>query len=133
MKSANRQKTDKRKPPKTAFKKGQSGNSTGRPKLPPEIKAIRQGSKEQIIEAYGKYSTIPRADLDKYPPRNLIEEGVRKTLLNFADEGDTIPITRLWDQVHGKATESIQLSGRVEMDSKFAALVDGILLKRRTR
>jgi hypothetical protein len=120
MTPANRKNTGK-KPRPTAFKKGQSGNPEGRPKLSPEIKAIRQGSKEQIIEAYGKYSTISRADLEKYPPRNLIEEGVRKTLLNFADEGDTIPITRLWDQVHGKATESIQLSGKVEIDNEALA------------
>jgi hypothetical protein len=132
MKAANSKKTAK-KPPGIPFKKGKSGNPEGRPKLPPEIKAIRQGSKEQIIEAYGKYSHIARADLDKYPPLNLIEEGVRNTLINFASEGETQAITKLWDQVHGKATESIQLSGRVEMDSKFAALVDEILLKRRTR
>lgn len=32
MKSANTQKTQKRKPPKTAWKEGQSGNPSGRPK-----------------------------------------------------------------------------------------------------
>ena len=43
--SANRQKTD-RKAPKTAFKKGQSGNPSGRPKLKPEEKDALQAIRD---------------------------------------------------------------------------------------
>lgn len=38
--SANRPKTDKRKAPKSAFKPGQSGNPSGRPKEDPVIRAM---------------------------------------------------------------------------------------------
>lgn len=47
--SANRQKTDKKKAPRTAWKPGHSGNPSGRPKLPAEIKALKDASLQQAV------------------------------------------------------------------------------------
>lgn len=51
--SQNRQASDapKRKAPKTAFVKGQSGNPGGRPKLPEEIKHVRVLAREHTVDA----------------------------------------------------------------------------------
>ena len=52
--SANRQKTDKRKAPRTAFKPGQSGNPRGRPKKNPEVveilKAASSDAAKKLVE-----------------------------------------------------------------------------------
>jgi hypothetical protein len=51
--SQNRQTSDapKRKAPKTAFVKGQSGNPGGRPKLPEEIRHVRVLAREYTMQA----------------------------------------------------------------------------------
>lgn len=47
--SDNRQKTDKKKAPHTAWKPGHSGNPGGRPKLPAEIKALKDASLQRAV------------------------------------------------------------------------------------
>ncbi|HOF32258.1 MAG TPA: DUF5681 domain-containing protein [Burkholderiaceae bacterium] len=49
--SENRQETDKRKAPKTAFKKGVSGNPGGRPKKTPEQFELESACKMKAAEA----------------------------------------------------------------------------------
>jgi len=51
--SVNRQKTGKRKAPRTAFKPGQSGNPAGRPKVAEEFRArARSAVDEHVLSAW---------------------------------------------------------------------------------
>lgn len=61
-KSANRPKSEKRKPPRTAWKKGQSGNPTGRPKDGESwsgvIKDVANMTAEEILNLIGKENDL---------------------------------------------------------------------------
>lgn len=122
--SANSRKTAVKNPipNNKPFKKGESGNPTGRPKLPPEINAIRTGSKPQIIDAYGRLATMSVGDAYLYEPKNLIEAGIKTCLVNFGESGETGEISKLWDQVHGKPTESMNVTAETvsEIIVRFA-------------
>lgn len=112
----------KAKPRGKPINKGQVLNPTGRPKLPPEINAIRTGSKPQIIDAYGRLATMSVGDAYLYEPKNLIEAGIKTCLVNFGKSGETGEISKLWDQVHGKPTESVNVTAETvsEIIVRFA-------------
>jgi hypothetical protein len=59
--SANRTKTGKKAPP-TAFKPGQSGNPSGRPKLPEDVKHVRELAREYTQEAVDALVTVLRGE-----------------------------------------------------------------------
>jgi hypothetical protein len=59
-KSGNRQGTEKRAAPSTAFKPGQSGNPSGRPKKTPEEFALEAACEESAPEALNTVLSIMR-------------------------------------------------------------------------
>ena len=96
-------------------KKGEpSRNPSGRPKLPEEIRAMKESSIEQLIVSYHKFAFTDLKELSSNPPVNLIEQGVRQTLSNFANSGEVDHIARLWDRVLGKPMESIDVTSKGE-------------------
>jgi len=96
-------------------KKGEpSRNPSGRPKLPEEIRAMKESSIEQLIVSYHKFAFTDLKELSSNPPVNLIEQGVRQTIANFANSGEVDHIARLWDRVLGKPMESIDVTSKGE-------------------
>ena len=91
-------------------KKGEVRNPTGRPKLPEEIRAMKEASTEQLISSYHKFAFTDLKEINFNPPVNLIEQGVRQTMMNFANSGEVDHISTLWDRVLGKPMESIDLT-----------------------
>ena len=92
------------------IQKGQVLNPTGRPKLPEEIRAMKEASTEQLISSYHKFAFTDLKEINSNPPVNLIEQGVRQTMMNFANSGEVDHISKLWDRVLGKPMESIDLT-----------------------
>lgn len=92
--SANRQQTDKpkRKAPKTAFKKGVSGNASGRPKRTPEEFALVQACKDKtpaalkVIESIMNNGENERNRLAA--AQSIIERGYGKPLQPLEHSGD---------------------------------------------
>lgn len=96
-------------------KKGEpSRNPYGRPKLPEEVRAMKEASIEQLIVSYHKFAFTDLKELSTNPPVNLIEQGVRQTIANFANTGEVDHIARLWDRVLGKPMESIDVTSKGE-------------------
>lgn len=95
-------------------KKGEVRNPTGRPKLPEEIRAMKEASTEQLISSYHKFAFTDLKEINSNPPVNLIEQGVRQTMMNFANSGEVDHISKLWDRVLGKPMESIDLTTKGE-------------------
>jgi hypothetical protein len=96
-------------------KKGEpSRNPTGRPKLPEEIRAMKEASIEQLISSYHKFAFTNLKELNSNLPVNLIEQGVRQTLSNFANSGEVDHISKIWDRVLGKPLESIDVTSKGE-------------------
>lgn len=96
-------------------KKGEpSRNPYGRPKLPEEVRAMKEASIEQLIVSYHKFAFTDLKELSSNPPVNLIEQGVRQTIANFANSGEVDHIARLWDRVLGKPMESIDVTSKGE-------------------
>jgi hypothetical protein len=96
------------------IKKGEIRNPTGRPKLPEEIRAMKEASIEQLISSYHKFAFTNLKELNSNPPVNLIEQGVRQTLSNFANSGEVDHISKIWDRVLGKPLESIDVTSKGE-------------------
>ena len=96
------------------IKKGEVRNPTGRPKLPEEIRAMKEASIEQLILSYHKFAFTNLKELNSNPPVNLIEQGVRQTLSNFANSGEVDHISKIWDRVLGKPLESIDVTSKGE-------------------
>ena len=94
------------------IQKGQVLNPTGRPKLPQEVRAMKEASIEQLIVSYHKFAFTDLKELSTNPPVNLIEQGVRQTIANFANSGEVDHIAKLWDRVLGKPLESPIVTGK---------------------
>ena len=95
-------------------KKGEVRNPTGRPKLPEEVRAMKEASTQQLIESYHKFAFADIQEITRVQPDNLIEMGVKQTLSNFANSGEVDHISKLWDRVLGKPLESIDVTSRGE-------------------
>ena len=95
-------------------KKGEVRNPNGRPKLPEEVRAMKEASIQQLIVSYHKFAFTDIANIKDNPPENLIEQGVRQTIANFANSGEVDHISRLWDRVLGKPLESIDVTSKGE-------------------
>jgi hypothetical protein len=107
-------KDDKRLKNLVPIKKGEIRNPTGRPKLPEDILQMKRASTEQLISAYHKFAFTEIKELNNEKPINLIEQGVRQTISNFANTGEITDISKLWDRVLGKPMESIDITSKGE-------------------
>lgn len=100
------------KPPvETRFKKGQSGNPGGKPKLAPELRAIKNYHADEIKKIICKYFQMPWAQvLEAVQDTTLptIELVFASTLNKAILEGDSSRVVHLLDRVVGKVKESPQ-------------------------
>ena len=96
------------------IQKGQVLNPTGRPKLPEEVRAMKEASIEQLIVSYHKFAFTDIKEIKNNAPVNLIEQGVLQTISNFANSGEVDHISKIWDRVLGKPLESIDVTSKGE-------------------
>jgi hypothetical protein len=75
---------------------------------------MKRASTEQLISAYYKFAFTEIKELNNEKPNNLIEQGVRQTISNFANTGEIADISKLWDRVLGKPLESIDITSKGE-------------------
>ena len=75
---------------------------------------MKEASTEQLISSYHKFAFTDLKEINSNPPVNLIEQGVRQTMMNFANSGEVDHISKLWDRVLGKPLESIDVTSKGE-------------------
>lgn len=115
--------TDKKK---RGCKPGQVHAGTFRPgnkiaaasALPPEMKAVRNSTREELYTTFSKYMRLTRIEADKIDrdTLSLLELGVLKSLDEFSNGGDYNTIKYPLDQIIGRAKESIDV-GLAENDT----------------
>lgn len=96
---------------KGGFAKGFSGNPLGRPKLPPEIKAVRDAVKEDLIKSVGWISKLTTEEAKRIDKNKLtlLESGVLKCFRDFSKYGYSDYPHGIMDQTIGKAVETLDI------------------------
>lgn len=90
------------------FKKGQSGNPSGRPKLPRELQGIRELTADEIKRIITKYGDMTKADLAIEIASNSISV-LHLSIANIlykATEGDVAKLSFLLDRSIGRSKDS---------------------------
>lgn len=92
------------------FEKGKSGNPSGRPKLPEDIKAARVMAYEDMIRAVIGIRAMKPDEV-----KTVVEEGTcnmgERAIIKAYVENDTRAIQGYEDRLFGKAKETIELTG----------------------
>jgi hypothetical protein len=97
----------KQEAPAHAWKPGQSGNPSGRPKLPAELREVKRTTYEEFLTALHKYGHMTRYELVKEIERvdATMFEVMFANVVYKAAEGDKDARTVLLDRLWGKPKE----------------------------
>ena len=100
-------------PPKdTRFKPGVSGNKGGRPKLPPELKAFKEISSEEVKRLFAKYARASKEELkEALQAENTpcIELVIASGLARAIKDGDYSKLNFILDRTIGKVAEKTSI------------------------
>ena len=93
------------------WKKGQSGNPKGRPKLPDEIKEARRISVEKIIEMFSKYLLMTEAEFKKVDRTNLtlLEVWFLKNIDTAMQECNHTVFDKILDRIIGRSFMGVKI------------------------
>lgn len=108
--------------PKYNFKPGQSGNPNGRPKLPPELKAVKALTADEINRMISKYTRMSKAELREAiesPDTPALELMIASGIANGIKTGDYSKIAFLLDRTIGKVKDSHEIINRSEKDAEL--------------
>lgn len=97
---------------KTQWKKGQSGNPSGQPKLPEDIKAARKLTTIEFERAVNKYLYQDKAAITKAaadPSTPVIELLITSILHKAVVLGDEKRLAFLLDRIIGKVKERMEI------------------------
>ena len=133
--SANRQKTDrqKRKAPRSAFKPGQSGNPTGRPKTGQSwgeiAKEIGDQYPEEVVQIFGSNTVMGRA-FATFPKGVQIKYSVfYRVIIALMNEPTPGLLKELLDRIEGKVTDPIDLTSKGEKIENVNEVYASIIAK----
>jgi len=89
----------------TRFRPGMSGNPTGRPPLPENLRAINALTGVEVRLVIAKYARMNRTELEaiiQSPETPILEVSIAATFIQAARTGDCARITLLLDRTVGR-------------------------------
>lgn len=108
--------SEKPKPPMSPnlkpFLPGQSGNPSGRPKVDPEIKKLRDLTKEQFKEIAEFIIQGDATTLREYKTRpgvTVLQQWIASVAITAIQRGDMASLDKLLDRLIGKVKEQVDL------------------------
>lgn len=107
----------KGKAPKNAFKKGKSGNPSGRPKTPPDILEIRKMNNAEVTRMLNKFSNCTRKELEQMqsdPNTMALDLIIIKIMLEGMRSGSLSHLNFVLERMVGKTPDKIEHSGQLE-------------------
>ncbi len=93
------------------FKKGQSGNPGGRPKLPEDIKQARRLNQLEVSRVFNRFVNMPLEELKlalNDPDTKSLELMIGKVMINCMKDGDYARFNFILDRMVGKVTEKVE-------------------------
>ena len=105
-------------PEHSRFKPGQSGNISGRPKLPPELRAIAELTVDEIkrtIAKYGRMSAAQVQDVIENPATTMIELYIATIFATGAKVGDYAKLAFILDRSIGRPAPDAALSNGTDV------------------
>lgn len=92
-------------PPGAGFKKGQSGNPSGRPKLSAELALIKKLSREEVNAIFAKYARMSKEQMQealKDSSLPSLELWICSGIINGIRNGDWYNLNIMFDRIFGK-------------------------------
>lgn len=108
--------------PNTKFKPGISGNPKGKPKMDPELKAMRQRSRGDVEKTILKLYNFTERQLNEMlggPELNLWEKHIARIILRGIAKGEPASFQMLSDYIFGAPPKEYKLNGQVNADVKM--------------
>lgn len=98
--------------PPNRFKKGQSGNPKGRPKLSPELRAVPELTTDELKRTIAKYFRTSVEDLynvlkDLKLP--AIDHVICSAIVNSIEKGDILRAEYLWIRSLGRVKDVVDI------------------------
>jgi len=100
-------------PDQYKFKKGQSGNPGGMPKIPDDIKEARKLNQIELERIINKYLHMPKNDLQvilKSPNIPMMELMVASIVAKAATGGDHLRLDFILNRIIGKVKDKIEVA-----------------------
>ena len=132
--SANTPKLDKKKkPPKTAWAKGVSGNPAGRPKTGQSwgeiAKEIGDQYPEEVTELFGANTVMGRA-FASFPKGVQIKYSVfYRVIISLMNEPTPGLLKELLDRIEGKVTNPVDVTSKGEQITNTKEIYDSVIAK----
>lgn len=120
VKKSNGKKGTGRLPPpvETRWKKGQSGNPAGKPPDPPELKALKNLTKKELVDVANiiiKGNTDELLGLKDDPDASVLQVMIASIAVRVIKKGDMAALDILLNRLIGKVKDEVEHSGSMNL------------------
>jgi len=109
-----------KKPHAGLFKPGQSGNPSGRPKMPKELKEAKTLNQIQVAQLLNKFTHMTAKQLEERfndPNATTMELMICKIVHQAIKTGDQARMNFLLDRMVGKVADNVNFEGKLAVEA----------------
>lgn len=115
------------------YKPGQSGNPSGKPGLPKEVRKAKNTNRITLEKTLNEFLTLDREELQKRlqnPKATMLELAVGTIVAKAAKDGDQIRLNFILDRLLGKVAEKVeQKIGALDNPEEYEEIPKEALIK----